>query len=168
MNWNIPLPMRARIAAAVVMLAAAPPAMSAVTTVYKCFDRNLNVVYTDQPCRGEQLDIEAGRADPAALAELQRERDALSRAVAQRIADNRRLPVANADYFAGGAPFPPPIDSDVYYPAGWGSFAPYSGERARGRGPGGRNDGRPDGRPAPATRSLPAVPPTGITNRTFR
>ena len=151
-----------RIAAFAVLAAAGTPATSAVTTVYKCFDRSLNVVYTDQPCRGEQLDIEAGRADPAALAELQRERDALSRAAAQRIADNRRLPVANSDYAVGG--FAPPIDPEVYYPAGSGSSGPYSAERARGRGP---NAGRNDGRPG-TTRSAPAVPPNGITNRTFR
>ena len=170
MNAKKPLPLRAhlRVALAAVAVAAASPAMSAVTTVYKCFDRNLNVVYTDQPCRGEQLDIEAGRADPAAIAELQREREALSRAVAQRIADNRRLPAANPnpDYLAGG--FPQAMDSEVYYPAGWGSYAPYAGDRVRGRGPNsGRNDGRNDGRAA-TTRSMPAVPPNGITNRTFR
>jgi len=167
MNANKPLSLRAhvRIAVCALVAAAATPAMGAVTTVYKCFDRSLNVVYTDQPCRGEQLDIEAGRADPAALAELQREREALSRAVAQRIADNRRLPVANADYAIGG--FVPPMDPEVYYPAGWGSYAPYAPyatERGRGRG---QNPGRNDGRPG-TTRNVPAVPPNGITNRTFR
>jgi hypothetical protein len=151
-----------RIAAFAMLAAAAAPASSAVTTVYKCFDRSLNVVYTDQPCRGEQLDIEAGRADPAALAELQREREALSRAVAQRIADNRRLPVANSDYAVGG--FASPIDPEVYYPAGWGSYDPYAVERPRGRGP---SAGRHDGRPG-TTRGVPAVRPNGITNRTFR
>jgi hypothetical protein len=167
MNANKSLFLRAhlRIAICAVVTGAATPAMSAVTTVYKCFDRSLNVVYTDQPCRGEQLDIEAGRADPAALAELQREREALSRAVAQRIADNRRPPVPNPDYVFGG--FPPPIEPEVYYPAGWGSYAPYgpySAERGRGRGHSpGRNDGRPGN-----TRSVPAVPPNGISNRTFR
>ena len=165
---SLPLHAQLRIALAAMAVAAASPAMSAVTTVYKCFDRNLNVVYTDQPCRGEQLDIEAGRADPAALAELSREREALSRAVAQRIADNRRLPVANAssDYLVGG--LPQAMDPEIYYPAGWGSYAPYAGDRGRGRGPNsGRNDGRNDGR-AGTSRSLPAVPPNGITNRTFR
>jgi len=164
MNAKKPLFLRShlRIAAVAVLAAAATPAIGAVTTVYKCFDRSLNVVYTDQPCRGEQLDIEAGRADPASLAELQREREALSRAMAQRMADSRRLPVANSDYAVGG--FAPPMESEVYYPAGWGSYAPYSTERGRGRGP---NAGRNDGRPG-TTRSVPAVPPNGITNRTFR
>ena len=149
-------------ALATLALALAPAESAAVTTVYKCFDRNLDVVYTDQPCRGEQLDIEAGKADPNALAELARERDALARAVAQRIADNRRYPVAAPDYVAS-PPFVP--DTDVYYPAGWGYYAPYGGDvRGRGRGnpsPGGDNRAR-------ATRSVPAVPPNGIGNRIFR
>jgi hypothetical protein len=168
MNANKPLSLHAylRIAVCTVVAAVANPAVSAVTTVYKCFDRSLNVVYTDQPCRGEQLDIEGGRADPAALAELQREREALSRAMAQRMADNRRLPVANSDYAVGG--FAPPIVPEVYYPAGGGSYAPYApyaAERGRGRG---HNPGRNDGRPGGTTRSVPAVPPNGISNRTFR
>src|SRR5215203_2602697 len=107
MTANTPLPLRLRsraplrIAVAVLAVAAAPPALCAITTVYKCFDRTLGVLYTDQPCRGEQLSIEGGRTDPAAIAELTREREALSRAVAERIADNRRLPVAMPpDYYA--------------------------------------------------------------------
>jgi hypothetical protein len=62
----------------------------AATTVYKCFDKTLGVLYTDLPCTGEQMNIRAGDADPVAVAELQREREALSRSAAQRIADNRR------------------------------------------------------------------------------
>jgi hypothetical protein len=61
---------------------------AAATTVYKCFDKNLGVLYTDVPCKGEQMSIRAGEADPVAVAELQRERDALSRSAAQRIADS--------------------------------------------------------------------------------
>ena len=127
------LPARLAVAVATLALGIAPAASAAVTTVYKCFDRNLAVVYTDQPCRGEQLDIEAGRADPNAVAELQREREALSRAVAQRIADNRRspYPVGASEYFVG----PPPLAGpEVYYPAGGGYYAPYGDQRARGRG----------------------------------
>jgi hypothetical protein len=64
----------------------------ATTPIYKCFDKNLSLVYTDEPCRdGEQLDIRAGDADPAAVAWLQRERDELDQSAAQRIADQRRL-----------------------------------------------------------------------------
>jgi hypothetical protein len=150
-------------ALATVVLAVAPAAaMAAVTTVYKCFDRNLAVVYTDQPCRGEQLDIEAGRADPAALAELARERQSLSRAVEQRIADNRRSPSpAVPDVFAG----PPPVSApDVYYPAGPGYYAPYGDARSRNRA----YPANGDHVRSRVARSVPAVPPNGISNRTFR
>ena len=154
----------ARAAIAALAMGAALPATAAVTTVYKCFDRNLGVLYTDQPCRGEQLDIEAGRADPAALAELQREREALSRAMAQRIADNRRVHVDAPGYVIA----PPPAGGEIYYPAGWGYGAPYYSEdrmRPRNRGGSGGNEGADRPR---ASRSVPAVPPNGITNRTFR
>src|SRR5215203_1204502 len=116
---------------AALLLVIATAASAAVTTVFKCFDRNLNVVYTDQPCRGEQLDIEAGRVDQNAIAEPPRDREALSRAVAQRIADNRRHPVAAPEFVA-----PPPAGagSEVYYPAGLGYYAPYGDDRMRGRG----------------------------------
>jgi hypothetical protein len=151
-------------ALAALALGVAPTATAGVATVYKCFDRHLNVVYTDQPCGGEKLDIELGRVDQNAVAELAREREALSRAVAQRIADNRRYPVAvgsGSDYIPG----PPPSDgNEIYYPAGWGYYSPYGNDRMRGRGNfdrGGDNRARP-------TRSVPAIPPNGLTNRTFR
>jgi hypothetical protein len=148
-------------ALATAVLTGTPAATAAVTTVYKCFDRNLAVVYTDQPCRGEQLDIEAGSADPAALAELARERQALSRAVEQRIADNRRLPsaVGAPDYYAG----PPPVAApEVYYPAAPGYYTPYG----RARNP--VHPGSAHRTRQRVARSVPAVPPNGITNRTFR
>ena len=66
---------------------------AATTPIYKCFDKNLSVVYTDEPCRdGERLDVRAGDADPAAVAWLERQRDALDQSAAQRIADLRRIP----------------------------------------------------------------------------
>ncbi len=154
-----PSPLRAALAA--LAIGAALPASAAVTTVYKCFDRNLGVLYTDQPCRGEQLDIEAGHADPAAIAELQREREALSRAMAQRIADNRRAPEDAPAYVM----VPPQAGSEIYYPAGWGYGAPYAEDRGRPRNRGNGNEG---GERPRASRSVPAVPPNGITNRTFR
>ena len=40
---------------------------------------------------GERLDIRTGDADPAAVARLERERDALDVSAAQRIADERRI-----------------------------------------------------------------------------
>ena len=150
-------------ALAALALGIAPAASAAVATVYKCFDRHLNVVYTDQPCGGEKLDIELGRVDQNAVAELAREREALSRAVAQRIADNRRYPVAAAsDYIA----VPPlPDGSEVYYPAGWGYYPQYGNDRIRGRG---NNFGGGDHNRGRMARSVPAVPPNGLTNRTFR
>jgi hypothetical protein len=64
---------------------------AATTPIYKCLDRNLGLLYTDQPCKeGEQLDIRAGDPDPAAVARLDRERDALDQSAAQRIADDNR------------------------------------------------------------------------------
>lgn len=153
-----------RAAVAALAAGAALPAAGSVTTVYKCFDRSLGVLYTDQPCRGEQIDIEAGKADPGALAELQREREALSRAMAQRIADNRRVVVEPPGYYA-----PPYAEPEVYYPAGWGYYGPTANDRTRNRGPGAgdNRDNRSDNR-ARSSRSVPAVPPNGITNRTFR
>ena len=69
------------------------PAVSwaATTPIYKCLDKNLGLLYTDQPCKdGEQLDIRPGDADPAAVARLERQRDALDQSASQRIADLRR------------------------------------------------------------------------------
>ncbi|HXX86462.1 MAG TPA: hypothetical protein VEN29_21085 [Casimicrobiaceae bacterium] len=69
-----------------------PHSPAATTTIYKCFDQNLGLVYTDEPCKdGEKLDIRAGDADPTAVARLERERDALDLSAAQRIADERRI-----------------------------------------------------------------------------
>ena len=64
---------------------------AATTPIYKCFDKNLGLLYTDEPCRdGELMNIRAGDADPAAVARLERARDALDLAASQRIADERR------------------------------------------------------------------------------
>ena len=104
-------------------------AQSGTSTIYKCFDRNLGVLYTDQPCKGEQLEVRAGDPDPNAVAALERERDALSRSMAQRIADQRRaaLDAQRAVEWVYPAPFDPSVyaANDVYYHAGWG-YAPYS------------------------------------------
>ena len=65
--------------------------LAATEPIYKCIDANLRVAYTDVPCKnGEQLDIRAGEADPAAMARLQRERDRLDQSAARRIADQQR------------------------------------------------------------------------------
>jgi len=66
-------------------------AQAASTPIYKCFDKKLALVYTDLPCKdGERLDLRAGDADPVAVARLDRERDLLSAAAAQRLSDERR------------------------------------------------------------------------------
>jgi len=123
------------LAASVIALASGP-ARAAATTVYKCFDKNLGVLYTDEPCKGEQMNIRAGEADPTAVAELQREREALSRSAAQRIADNRRASLER-EYMAPGTYGPPAVlpaysDADGYFP-GYGAY-PYSTAK-RGRHP---------------------------------
>ena len=141
-------PLRFRRLAAFAVLAAACGGAGA-TTVYKCFDRSLGVLYTDQPCRGEQLDIRAGDPDPVAVAELQRERDALSRSTAQRLADNRRVAAA---YDAPVVTYMPPPDATPYpyadYAApGYYGNAPYAyaarGARRDGRGSGARTERGP-------------------------
>jgi len=126
---------RAHLAGALaLLLAAAAPAGAAVTMVYKCFDRNLGVLYTDQPCRGEQLSIESGSADPVGIAELQREREALSRSVAARTASAGARTLPDRDvamgYDAGYGYTGPPPD-DAYYPAyfGGGGYAPSAKDR---------------------------------------
>jgi len=153
----------------------APSANAAVTTVYKCFDRSLGVLYTDQPCRGESISIEAGATDAAAVAELQREREAVSRSAAQRIADNRRAGI-DRDYapryvYAG----PPVADfaNDIYYPAGYGYYGGYGGygyggypQRAQ-RPDGPRPDVRRD-RPSvsvPSPNLINRAPPPNLVNR---
>jgi hypothetical protein len=61
------------------------------TPIYKCLDKNLGLLYTDEPCKdGEPLNIRAGDADPGAVARLERERNALDQSFAQRLADDRR------------------------------------------------------------------------------
>lgn len=68
---------------------------AATAPIYKCFDKKLNLVYTDEPCKdGERLDLRAGDADPAAVARLERQVDALDQSADQRIADQRRTAAA--------------------------------------------------------------------------
>ena len=73
--------------------------LAATAPIYKCIDANLRVMYTDVHCKnGEQLSIRAGEADPAAVARLQRERDALDQSAAQRIADQQGQSVWAGQY----------------------------------------------------------------------
>jgi hypothetical protein len=87
------------------LLLLAPVSSSAATsTIYKCFDKNLGLLYTDEPCQGERLNVRAGDADPAAVARLERARDALDQSAAQRIVDERRAAAQRdlAASYAGG------------------------------------------------------------------
>ena len=95
-------------------------ASAATTTIYKCFDRSLNVLYSDEPCSGEQMNVKTNDADPAALAELQRERDALARSTAQRLADGRRASLERA----ATAQWVYPVEADTAPYAG-GFYVPY-------------------------------------------
>lgn len=71
---------------------------AATTPIYKCFDKNLGVLYTDEPCKeGERLNIRPGDADPAAVARLERQRDLLDQSASQRIADQRRAAAGGGD-----------------------------------------------------------------------
>jgi hypothetical protein len=77
-------PMHGRSTLAAAMIAAGALVLAtsiadaATASIYKCLGANLVVIYTDQPCEGgERLDIRAGDADAAAVAQLQRVRDQL-------------------------------------------------------------------------------------------
>ena len=107
--------------ASCLVLAAGGNASAATTTIYKCFDRNLTVLYSDEPCSGQQMNVKTNDADPAALAELQHERDALARSTAQRIADSRRAALERT------VPVPSfyPAEEDFGTYAGGGAYVPY-------------------------------------------
>ena len=91
----------------------APGSRAAGTPIYKCLDKNLALLYTDEPCKeGEQMDIRPGDADPAAVARLERVRDALDQSPSQRIADLRRVPVEGS--VAARLQYQPSDDSGSY------------------------------------------------------
>jgi hypothetical protein len=78
--------------AAVLALSVSGAGRAASTVVYRCLDAHLGVVYTDVPCKdGAPLDVHTGEVDPAAVAKLERAREALDQSAAQRISDERRL-----------------------------------------------------------------------------
>ena len=78
--------------AAVLALSASAAGRAAGTVVYRCLDAHLGVVYTDVPCKdGAPFDVYTGEVDAAAVAKLERARDALDQSAAQRISDERRL-----------------------------------------------------------------------------
>jgi hypothetical protein len=149
------------LAAGAAVAAACASGASGAATIYKCFDRSLGVLYTDQPCKGEELDIRAGSPDPAAIAELSREREALARSAAQRVADNRRFaltseaPVVN--YMA-------PPDVAPYPYADFGVPGYYGYGYAPGAGRGMRQDGRGAGERRERIQTVPN-PPRGLPRR---
>jgi hypothetical protein len=113
--------------------------------IYKCFERDLGLVYTDIPCKGgELMDLRAGEADPAALARLERERDALGRSSAQRIADLRHAELQRRQYAFAPAYAPdydaPGYDSAGYFPYGYAAVE--GGAQNRHRFPQARHDRR--------------------------
>ena len=122
-NQPLQLLRRSLIALTASLLAVAA-AHAANTPIYKCFDRHLALVYTDVPCKdGEELDLRAGDADPAAVARLERERDLLSLAATQRIADERRATLERDLYSRSGPVMvEPPNAPDEYadYGNGYG------------------------------------------------
>lgn len=83
------------------------PAYAESVPIYKCLDRNLGIVYTDVPCKdGEKLDLRAGDADPAAVARLERDREELNLAAAQRLADERRASLQRDNAYFSQPPVP--------------------------------------------------------------
>jgi hypothetical protein len=113
-----------------------PATASAASTIYKCLDSHLGVVYTDLPCKdGEKLDIRAGDADPDAVARLDRIRDQLDQSAAQRIADERRAAAqrAYADELRREAEDrSPPLYASAYEPYldyGYVAYPPFAERR---------------------------------------
>ena len=92
------------------------PAWAVTAPIYKCFDSQLNLVYTDLPCKeGEVVDIRAGSADPVAVARLERERDQLDQSAAQRMLDERRAALAPGyGTSPPQAPSPTEVAADTY------------------------------------------------------
>ena len=98
-------------------------AAAATAPIYKCFDRHLALVYTDIPCKdGEQLDVRPGDVDPAAMARLDRERDALAQSSARRISDLRAAQFSRN--YAAAAEYAPSYDVGSY--AEPLDYAPYA------------------------------------------
>jgi len=114
---------------------ASPGVHAANTTVYRCLDRHLEVVYTDEPCKeGAPLEIRTADADPAALARLERIRDALDQAAVQRLTEERRLAMQSVLPLPTGrnlAESEDGLDYGSYYTYPVGGYAPQHVHRAR-------------------------------------
>jgi len=157
---------------------------AAALPIYKCMDKSAGIVYTDIPCKdGERMnDLRAGSADPAAIARLDREREAWDRGSAQRLAEERRAMVEQRRYYndagptflvqegGGGGPYDWP---DYAFFGGWGGYGGYgygwNNNDWRRHGDGrfdGRKDGRKDGRfDRRHDRVVPAFPRVPHGNR---
>ncbi|MFO1396762.1 MAG: hypothetical protein U1F48_06835 [Burkholderiales bacterium] len=131
------------------LTAALAAGSAAAAPIYKCFDRSLGVLYTDEPCKGELVDIRAGNADPVALAELQREREAVSRSAAMRIAANQRAPDAPVVTYVE----PPPVVAAPYVDYGYGYPGVYGYAPRADRGRPDAERGRYNLRTVPMTPS---------------
>ena len=113
-------------AAVGVLLWAATGASWGATAIYKCFDRKSDVVYTDQPCKdGAPIDIQAGDADPVAVARLERVRDAFEQSASERIRDMRMIDAQrnlSAPWYSGPGPAGYAMNSPSDYDYGgiWG------------------------------------------------
>jgi hypothetical protein len=151
----------------------AGPANATALPIYKCIDRSAGIVYTDIPCKdGERMnDLRAGNADPAAIARLDREREAWDRNAGQRLSEERRAMVEQRRYFndspaylmqeggGGGGSYDWP---DYAFFGGWGwgpGWDMTSADRRRGAfdGRDGR-DGKKPGRFDRRNRVVPAMP----------
>jgi hypothetical protein len=170
-------------ALAIALLGVAGTAGAAALPIYKCMDKTAGIVYTDVPCKdGERMnDLRAGNADPAAIARLDREREAWDRSSGQRMAEERRAMLEQRRYYndapiylmqeRGGGYYDWP---DYAYFGGYGGYGGYGygydndrrrhGDRFDGRdGRDGRRDGgRFDRR---HERVVPANPRTPHANR---
>ena len=109
-------------------------------------------LYTDQPCKGEQLEIRAGDPDPVAVAELAREREAVSRSAAQRIADQRRAAIERDVPVVWTYPEP---NNSAYFPA-YGGWVPNS----RDKRPAADRPQRPD-----RSTTVPNPPPSRLQRK---
>jgi hypothetical protein len=104
-------------------VALAASGWAATMPIYKCLDKNLTLVYTDEPCKdGERLDIRSGEADAAAVARLERQRDALDQSAHQRAVDQRHMAIADAAASRSGYD---PGDEAQWYDDGSACVADY-------------------------------------------
>jgi len=158
----------------------AGPVGAAALPIYKCMDKSAGIVYTDIPCKdGERMnDLRAGNADPAAIARLDREREAWDRSTAQRLAEERRATLEQRRYFndaptylvqegGGGGNYDWP---DYAFFGGWGwgpGWDVANSDRRRHGGFDGRDgrDGRKDGRFDRRRHVVPANPRVPHGNR---